>query len=195
MTTVSVECARCSISFESDLRRVNEYKKKGWNHYCSDECHGLKKARQIERPCGTCGVLVSRDESQFKKSKSGHLFCNKSCSIKYNNRVLRSGVNNPWHQKTVRRAAYGEEISNSSSHYRTIAFAHHDKECVVCGEDKIVACHHMNGEHDDNRPENLVVLCPTHHGYWHSKWRFLIEDKVRAYQEQFFDRMISEVEV
>lgn len=96
---------------------------------------------------------------------------------------------------------------------------HHSKECVVCGEDKIVACHHMNGDHYDNRPyacsntffrrgpraeaknnyrsitfENLVPLCPTHHGYWHSKWRYLIEDKVRAYQEQFFERMILEAD-
>lgn len=52
----------------------------------------------------------------------------------------------------------------------------------------------MNGQHEDNRPENLIVLCPTHHGYWHSKWRYLIEDKVTAYQEQFFERMILEAD-
>lgn len=84
--------------------------------------------------------------------------------------------------------------AEAKNNYRSITFKHHSKECVVCGEDKIVACHHMNGDHYDNRPENLVPLCPTHHGYWHSKWRYLIEDKVRAYQEQFFERMILEAD-
>ena len=64
----------------------------------------------------------------------------------------------------------------------------------MCDEDKIVAVHHMNEDHSDNRPENLVPLCPTHHAYWHSKWRYLIEDKVRAYQEHFFERMILETD-
>ena len=54
------------------------------------------------------------------------------------------------------------------SNYRTIAFKHYDKECIVCGFDKIVAVHHINHNHSDNRPENLVPLCPNHHEMLHS---------------------------
>jgi len=34
--------------------------------------------------------------------------------------------------------------------------------------DKIVAVHHINHNHSDNRPENLVPLCPNHHEMLHS---------------------------
>jgi hypothetical protein len=54
--------------------------------------------------------------------------------------------------------------------YQSTCFFHHGKKCLVCGEDKIVAAHHVNGNHNDNRPENLVPLCPTHHQYVHSKY-------------------------
>jgi len=65
--------------------------------------------------------------------------------------------------------------------YRTICWHNHEKKCVVCGEDKIVAVHHMDEDTSNNDPQNLVPLCPTHHGYWHSKYRHLIQDKVNAF--------------
>ena len=54
--------------------------------------------------------------------------------------------------------------------YQRIAFRHHKKECIVCGEDKIVAVHHYDHNHSNNDPKNLVPLCPTHHSYVHSRY-------------------------
>ena len=65
--------------------------------------------------------------------------------------------------------------------YRTICFKNHKKECIICGENKIVAVHHMNEDHNDNRPENLIPLCPTHHQYVHSKYKKEIIDKINEY--------------
>ena len=67
------------------------------------------------------------------------------------------------------------------TNYRTICWDHHTKECIICKEDKIVAVHHMDGNNKNNNPKNLVPLCPTHHGYWHSRYRPLIQPKVEAY--------------
>jgi hypothetical protein len=69
--------------------------------------------------------------------------------------------------------------------YRTTCFSAHKKECVVCGENKIVAVHHLNEDHSDNRIENLIPLCPTHHQYWHSKYRPLIEGAVSLYIKEW----------
>lgn len=69
--------------------------------------------------------------------------------------------------------------------YQTVCFRHHPKECVVCEEQNVVAVHHYNENHDDNRPENLVPLCPTHHIYMHSKHKYLIEDQVAEYVNNF----------
>lgn len=70
------------------------------------------------------------------------------------------------------------------SRYTTICWKEHKKECVVCGEDKIVAVHHMNEDHNDNRIENLVPLCPTHHTYMHSKYKSEILPIVEEYVKQ-----------
>jgi len=69
--------------------------------------------------------------------------------------------------------------------YTTLAWRYHKKECVVCGENKIVAVHHYNEFHKDNRPENLVPLCPTHHQYMHSKHKSIIKDIVDTYVNNF----------
>jgi len=47
------------------------------------------------------------------------------------------------------------------------------KRCSICGIERQYGnfhIHHIDGDSTDNRPENLVVLCPdchtnTHHGY------------------------------
>ena len=66
-------------------------------------------------------------------------------------------------------------------HYRTICFRHHRKVCVICGENKIVAVHHMNENRQDNRIENLVPLCPTHHQYLNSKYKNEVLPQVQKY--------------
>ena len=65
--------------------------------------------------------------------------------------------------------------------YVTVCWRHHEKKCVVCGEERVVAVHHLNEQHLDNRPENLVPLCPTHHQYMHSKHRKVIQHLIDAY--------------
>lgn len=65
--------------------------------------------------------------------------------------------------------------------YPTICFAYHEKKCVVCGETKIVAVHHLNGDRTDNRPENLIPMCPTHHQYFHSRYI----DEVRPFIDEY----------
>lgn len=75
--------------------------------------------------------------------------------------------------------------------YRSICFKNHERVCCVCGEDKIVEVHHLDGNHNNNDPANLVPLCPNHHQYWHSKYRHLIKDKVLKYMEEWSVRLDS----
>lgn len=81
-----------------------------------------------------------------------------------------------------RRKAQIGEVTDT---YTEVCWKHHEKVCVVCGEYRVVAAHHHNGYHWDNRPENLVPLCPTHHTYWHSKHKYLIEDVINEYVLRF----------
>lgn len=83
----------------------------------------------------------------------------------------------------------GENNGNwSENNYRLICWQYHRKECIVCKEDKIVTVHHMNENHYDNRPENLVPLCPTHHQYLHSRYKNEIIDLVNNYVYNFINK-------
>lgn len=107
-------------------------------------------------------------ETPIKDYKHSKGTCSHSCSNKFFN--------------------YLRNKPETYTNYRTICWQEHKKECVVCGETKIVAVHHMNENHEDNRVENLVPLCPTHHSYMHSKYKAEILPVVEEYVKQFILR-------
>lgn len=96
-----------------------------------------------------------------------------TCSYSCANTLFRSGKNNPNWKESGPRA------------YQSTCFHYHGKKCLVCGEQKIVAAHHVNKNHSDDRPENLVPLCPTHHQYVHSKYAEEIQPIIDAYLSEF----------
>jgi hypothetical protein len=55
--------------------------------------------------------------------------------------------------------------------YRTIALRCWEHKCAICGFDKIIAIHHVDENHSNNNPVNLIPLCPNHHEMMHSKWK------------------------
>jgi hypothetical protein len=105
--------------------------------------------------CVVCGKPVKG----YKHSKGT---CSRSCANKY----FRSGEDNGNFRGTQ---------------YTTICFYHHKKECIVCGEDKIVAVHHNDHNHCNNDPENLIPLCPTHHQYIHSRYAGEVQPIIDKY--------------
>ncbi len=90
---------------------------------------------------------------------------NRTCSVSCANSLFRSGPAHP----------------NWKNNYIPTCFYYHKKECVICGEKNLVEVHHLDENKKNNSPENLIPLCPTHHQYWHSRFRYLVEPKIRAY--------------
>ena len=115
----------------------------------------------VERSCVVCNKIFKvRSESDIQE------VCGTACG----NVLYRSGPSNgQWKDAT----------------YRTTCFFYHEKKCVVCGEENIVTVHHYDENNSNNAPENLIPLCPTHHQYWHSKFQYLIREKVDVYKEAF----------
>ncbi len=109
---------------------------------------------KLLRECAVCSKPV-------KNWKNGTT-CSHSCA----NKFFRTGENH---------GRWKPEV------YRSTCFLHHKKECVVCGEDKIVEVHHLDHNKENNDPSNLIPLCPTHHQYWHSQYKSLVELIVLEY--------------
>ena len=121
-----------------------EYKQKQADKV--DRLYGpvAKHTKECER-CGTEFIFEGRIETKtYKQAK----FCSRSCA---NNRQ--------------------EWWNDNATHYKTIALQHWKHECAICGFDKIVAIHHIDENHNNNDPKNLIPLCPNHHEMVHSKWK------------------------
>lgn len=123
---------------------------------------------EITKYCLKCGEICKPNNGNtYHKRHKG------TCSVSCSNSYFRSGLNNPnW----------------KDERYVTTCFYYHDKKCLVCGEDKIVSVHHVNGIHVDNRPENLVPLCPTHHQYIHSKYKNEVQPIVDKYLQDWIKK-------
>ena len=124
--------------------------------------YSSRKYDDIVKICPVCNIKFN--------TKSGgsneHTTCSHSCSNTY----FRSGKNNG---------------NYTGTNYRTICFSYHKKECIICGENNIVEVHHLDENHDNDKIVNLIPLCPTHHKYWYSKHKHLIESKVLEYIRTF----------
>lgn len=122
-----------------------------------------RKLPRVTKQCPVCEKEFETFEDHHPKSKT-------TCSIACSNTYFRSGRNHPnWKEDS----------------YRTTCFLHHERLCVVCGEHRVVEVHHLDENRENNDPTNLVPLCPTHHRYWHSKYKPLIESIVLSYVAEF----------
>ena len=131
--------------------------------YCSKDFHKFGYAKHVskcylnpknKRLCAQC-------RKPIKNIKWSNVTCSHSCSNKY----FRSGeMNGNW---------------KGGRDYKRQVKKYHKMECVVCGENRVVDIHHIDGDRNNNLPNNLVPLCPTHHRYMHSKFSYLIEDIVK----------------
>lgn len=135
--------------------------------YC-DKITNRANIKKHEIACKKNPVNLKECPACNTKHSKGGTTCSYSCSNTY----FRSGRNNPnW----------------KDDRYQSTCFEAHGKKCIVCGEEKIVATHHINEDHNDNRVENLVPLCPTHHQYVHSRYR----DEVQPIIDKFIQGVVQ----
>ena len=85
---------------------------------------GAEKHRKNEKVTKICPI--SSKEFETLKNKREKQTCSHACANSY----FRSGANNPnWKE----------------SAYRTTCFMYHKRECLICGEFRIVDVHHLDG--------------------------------------------------
>ena len=76
------------------------------------------------------------------------------------------------------------------SDYRKLAFEAYDKVCQECGwkeYPEVLVVHHMDLNHDNNRIDNLQVLCPNCHAVTH-----LLESEMGQMEDFEEEDLLSE---
>ncbi len=141
--------------------------------------HFLKYPNVIKK-CPICN-----DDFETKSgSKSEKTTCSRACA----NTHFRSDVNNPNYKDID---DFDIKSRTFSKKYQQVCFKHHEHKCVVCNENLLLDVHHYDGNKRNNKPENLIPMCATHHNYWHSKYKYLIEDKVIKYVYNFINETVT----
>lgn len=147
---------------ENPNKFVTSKKVKEGNSKRHDQKFG--KVTEFVVECESCCTSFTVNERAFLHPQKERYFCSRKCS----NSIGGVAKAKKYHY---------DEVAN----YTTVAWRYHKRECLICSESNVVAVHHLNEIHSDNRPENLVPLCPTHHQYMHSRHKGLIESEVNKY--------------
>ena len=151
-------CKGCNKQFECPNRKYNFNKKKGLNIFCSSECYSdYKKKDRIISKCGNCGKEINKPRIELKQSKTGNLYCSRSCSASNNNRLFKKWENHP-HYKTGGGKSRNYKLKSVDI-----------PKCERCGFDNVIALevHHKDKNRDNNSLENLEILCCNCHTIHH----------------------------
>jgi len=143
-----VSCLLCKKEFNKKPSQILLYKK----HYCSNTCSYTARRMGKIVNCHICGLEVYKIRKALNSSKSGKYFCSKSCQAKWRNKEFIGSKHSNW--------------KNGNSTYRNI-LSRHDvpMKCGLCNtEDKrVLAVHHVDRNHSNNKLDNLAWLCHNCH--------------------------------
>ena len=148
-TMITVKCVVCGKDYQIELKRYNQKIKENTAFYCSNECRTHKGSQLCK--CATCGKEIWRTNSQLARSKTGNVYCSRSCATIKNNTLFKTGENHP---------------NYNGNDYRRHALKHYEHKCCICGyneEPAILEIHHIDENRQNNELKNLCVLCPNCH--------------------------------
>jgi hypothetical protein len=157
-------CGKDVKKFTYEIKGESKNRVVDINKYVCQPCK-IKNAWE-ERTCPICSKTFAVRKIENKKT------CSYSCS----NKLFRTGENN------------GNWKENA---YRTTCFSKHEKKCIICDETNIVEVHHYDQNKKNNKPENLIPLCPTHHQYVHSRFSCFVVPLIEKYREMFIKLNIT----
>lgn len=127
----------------------------------TDICLQCKKLKNIHAK----GLCYSCYRKQWKKV-SNKKICKSCGKLKFHH---AKGLCHNCYQKI-----YHRDMIRASNVWRYHKIAYDlwknvTKKCIICGFDKIVELHHLDGNHNNNSKENFIGLCPNHHKMIHSE--------------------------
>lgn len=143
------KCEQCGKKFDAVLKNIRI----GKARFCCMSCFRESQKKQVDMVCSNCGKKFTRAKARLNCSRHGIYFCSRECKD-IGQRIGGISKIQPPH--------YG----NGKRNYRDIAFRAYKEKCLVCGyndDPRILEVHHIDNNRENNKLENLIVLCPICH--------------------------------
>lgn len=138
-------CSNCGHLFSY----AGSHGRRNKNFFCCYDCYIQFKTKQIPVNCENCGVIFMKKASDIRRSK--HNFCSPQCNLEYRHKA-GAGV---WNHRVDGKAVH-----------RRIAEEKYGRELLPWEE-----VHHIDGNHFNNDPDNIIVLSKTDHSKIHASWK------------------------
>lgn len=172
-------CKQCGREFHAKPSAIAKGKK-----YCSKSCYDAAQFKGVYKTCYGCGKLVKISPSLVREKN----FCSNDCRLNWLKEHVRTEININGHSKG-HKAPHLSELNKERNPKLALepdaakrgtyqAKKHRETMEKILGR-KLKPCedvHHINGIHDDNRPENLAVMKHSDHLRLH--WRIAKEKGV-----------------
>lgn len=145
---IKLQCLDCNFIWETKAANVL-YIDGCKYHYCPNCGNPANKKNRIMLKCAYCGKEIEKVPSDMKKNKSGYFYCCKEHGNLHKNQLRKESG----------------EWDNSLS-YRQKALEIFPHKCDICGwneDERILEVHHVDENRNNNKIDNLVILCPTCH--------------------------------
>jgi len=148
-TLFSLICPCCESEFWVPKNQVKHRK------YCSRSCSDAAKRVVDLAVCGTCSSEFRVKPSRRKQSKSGLLFCSRACKDK--GQSFRVGLTE------IQPPHYSDGRYSGSP--RSLLDGQEVPSCITCEDTRrlVLVVHHIDGDHTNNDPSNLEVVCGSCH--------------------------------
>ena len=152
-----IKCDNCGREVNHRPAQIKINLNKGGKNYCSKNCSYLGQTKGKICNCANCGKEIYRMQSTIKASKTGNVFCSKSCSATLSNLNKFKEFSKNW--------------KGGNSLYIKEAYNFYKKECSICGYDdeNALEVHHIDEDRSNNNIDNLIILCANHHSIVHRR--------------------------
>lgn len=147
-------CKICGDQFSSHNLMANHVRWKHKREHSQRTCQHCGKTFEPmniashERRCIRWNICV-RCGKQTRNQK----FCSHACSATFTNFAGTTGY-------STYRVKHGIQPTRT---YRDVCFDIWEPKCVICGWDISVDVHHIDSNHKNHDPNNMIPLCANHH--------------------------------
>ncbi len=149
-----VKCEKCGKAFYAKPSWI----KIGNGKYCSRECSYKSQLKGRYFKCDICGKKTWRMPSKFEHSKSGKIFCNKSCQALWRNKFYSGPLHPKW-------------LGGKNIYRKILMQTGKPIICRSCGynNELVLLAHHIDKNRKNNKAENLEWLCRNCHYLVHDR--------------------------